>query len=52
MAAWNGTADLIEQELWPQGIDIDGHRPRRCRANPADDDLAYRVAAAAGSTLS
>lgn len=26
---WN--CDLIEQELWPQGIDIDGHRPRRCR---------------------
>lgn len=50
MAAWNGTAILSSKNYGHKVLILTGIG--HADADAADDDLAYRVAAAAGSTLS
>lgn len=54
MAAWNGTAILSSKNYGHKVLILTGigHADADADADAADDDLAYRVAAAAGSTLS
>lgn len=52
MAAWNGTAILSSKNYGHKVLILTGIGHADADADAADDDLAYRVAAAAGSTLS